>query len=176
MKCEIRPWSAEDAPRLAEMLNNKQIQDNLRDGIPFPYTLRDAKEFITAVTNADPKKIFAFVVTEKNNPVGSVGIFCKENIHFKTAALGYYIAQPFWNKGYATDAVTQACRLVFGNSDIIRIFAEPFARNRASCRVLEKAGFIFEGTMRDNSFKNGQVCDMQLYALLRDEFHPSVHD
>ena len=52
---------------------------------------------------------------------------------------------------------------------MIRIYAEPFAHNTASCRVLEKAGFQYEGTLRSNAVKNGQVMDMRIYSLLREE-------
>ena len=58
-------------------------------------------------------------------------------------------------------------QICFDNSDIIRIYAEPFAYNAASCRVLEKAGFQYEGTLRNNAIKNGKVIDMKLYALLK---------
>lgn len=47
---------------------------------------------------------------------------------------------------------------------IIRIYAEPLAHNTASCRVLEKAGFEFEGTLRNNAIKNGEIVDMKMYA------------
>lgn len=58
---------------------------------------------------------------------------------------------------------------VFDKSDIIRIYAEPFAYNAASCRVLEKAGFQYEGTLRSNAVKNGEVIDMKMYSLLKTE-------
>lgn len=63
----------------------------------------------------------------------------------------------------------QICEYVFGRSDIIRIYAEPFAYNSASCRVLEKAGFQYEGTLRSNAIKNGEVADMKMYSLLKRE-------
>lgn len=66
-----------------------------------------------------------------------------------------------------TKTVNLICNYVFDNSDIIRIFAEPFAYNAASCRVLEKAGFQYEGTLRKNAVKNGKVIDMKMYALLK---------
>ena len=61
----------------------------------------------------------------------------------------------------------QICSYIFKYTDIIRIFAEPFAENKASCRVLEKAGFQMEGTLRCNAVKNGKVIDMKLYALIK---------
>ena len=68
-----------------------------------------------------------------------------------------------------TEAVKQICEYVFSKSDILRIYAEPFAYNIASCRVLEKAGFQYEGTLRSNAVKDGEVIDMKIYSLLRTE-------
>ena len=167
MNCEIRAWRLDDAEELARLLNNKKILDNLRDGLPFPYTSNAARDYITAMLGADKSSVFAFAVVYGGEVVGSVGIFRQENIHFKTAELGYYIGENFWNKGIATEAVELACRYVFENSDIMRIYAEPFARNKASCRVLEKAGFQYEGTLHANAVKNGVVEDMNMYALIK---------
>ena len=90
-----------------------------------------------------------------------------ENIHSKTAEMGYYIGEPYWGNGYTTSAVQQTCQYVFEHSDILRIFAEPFARNKRSCRVLEKAGFQYEGTLRSNAIKNGEILDMKMYAMIK---------
>jgi len=81
--------------------------------------------------------------------------------------MGYFIGEPYWGNGYATSAVKQACKYVFENSDIIRIFAEMFAHNVGSCRVLEKAGFQYEGTLHSNAVKNGEILDMKMYALIK---------
>lgn len=67
-----------------------------------------------------------------------------------------------------TEAVRQICEYVFSKSDIIRIFAEPFAYNIASCRVLEKVGFQYEGTLRSNALKNGKVIDMKMYSKIKE--------
>ena len=167
MDCVIREWRIEDKEYLVDILNNEKVLDNLRDGIPYPYTGKDAEEFITAMLTADPSKTFAFAVTVEDRVIGSVGVFRCDNIHFRTAELGYYIGEPYWGKGYTTSAVKQICEHVFSNTDIIRIFAEPFAYNTASCRVLEKAGFQFEGTLHSNAVKNGNVLDMKMYALVK---------
>lgn len=168
MECTIRKWKMDDAARLAEMLNNKKILDNLRDGLPYPYTERDAEDFIASMLSADQTKTFAFAITVDEKAVGSIGVFRCDNIHFRTAEMGYYIGEPFWGNGLGTSAVRQACNYVFQNTDIIRIFAEPFAYNMASCRVLEKAGFQFEGLLRSNAVKNGNVLDMRMYSLIKE--------
>ncbi len=169
MKCRIRKWELSDARDLAAALSNKKVQDNLRDGLPYPYTEQDGKDFISAMLSADENETFAFAITVDNSVIGSIGIFRQENIHRQTAELGYYIAEEYWGNGIMTEAVRQICEYVFRESDIIRIYAEPFAYNIASCRVLEKAGFQYEGTLRSNAVKNGKVLDMKMYSLLKEE-------
>lgn len=168
MECILRKWKIEDAKELAELLNNLKILDNLRDGLPYPYTRKDAEEYISSMLSADKEKTFAFAITADGRVVGSIGIFRCDNIHFRTAEMGYYIGEPYWGKGMGTSAVRQACDYVFSNTDIIRIFAEPFSHNTASCRVLEKAGFAFEGLLRSNAVKNGRVIDMKMYSLIKE--------
>ena len=169
MICRIRKWELSDATDLAAALSNKKIQDNLRDGLPYPYTEQDGTDYISAMLSADENEIFAFAITVDEKLVGSIGIFRQGNIHRQTAELGYYIAEEYWGRGIMTEAVRQICAYVFEKSDIIRIYAEPFAYNAASCRVLEKAGFQYEGTLRSNAVMSGEVIDMKMYSLLKTE-------
>lgn len=168
MNCKIRKWKIEDAHQLAEALNNKKILDNLRDGLPFPYTEDDAKEYIKGMLSSDKDKTYAFAIIYEDRVIGSIGVFRKDNIHSKTAEMGYYIDEAYWGQGHGTCAVKQISELIFRTTDIIRIFAEPFARNIPSCRILEKAGFNLEGTLRKNAIKNDRVEDMKLYALIKE--------
>jgi RimJ/RimL family protein N-acetyltransferase len=167
MECKIRGWRVEDAARLAEMLNNRNILNNLRDGLPYPYTEIDAEEYINSMLSADKNKTFAFAITVDDKVIGSIGVFRCDNIHSRTAEMGYYIGESYWGCGLGTSAVTQVCTYIFENTDVIRIFAEPFAYNTASCRVLEKAGFQFEGLLRSNAVKDGNVIDMKMYSLIK---------
>ncbi len=167
MECLIRSWRIEDAIDLASAINNKKIHDNLRDGLPYPYTENDAKNFINAMLQAEKHTIYSFAITVEDKVIGSIGVFRRDNIHSRTAEMGYYIAEQFWGKGLGTSAVKQTCKYIFANTDIIRIFAEPFAYNTASCRILEKSGFLLEGTLRSNAVKNGQIIDMKMYSIIK---------
>lgn len=169
MKCLIRQWKIEDAKSLSKLLNNRHILDNLRDGLPFPYTEDDAKDYIQAMLSADPNSTFAFAIVVDERVVGSIGAFRCDNIHNQTAELGYYIGEAYWGQGIATAAVKQVCHYIFHYTNILRIFAEPFAYNQGSCRVLEKAGFQCEGILRKNAVKNGKVLDMKMYSFIKDE-------
>ena len=167
MNLSIRKWRIEDKSDLAINLNNLKVLNNLRDGLPYPYTEDDAEDFIQMMLSADPDSTFAFAITLDNKVIGSIGVFRKDNIHSRTAEMGYYIGEPYWGNGYMTNAIKQVCAYVFENTDLIRIFAEPFAHNIASCRALEKAGFQYEGTLKSNAVKCGNVVDMKMYALTR---------
>ena len=169
MNCKIRKWKLTDAKDIAVALSNKKIQDNLRDGLPYPYSEKDGIDFISSMISANEDETFAFAITLDDKVIGSIGVFRQQNIHRQTAEMGYYIAEEYWGKGIMTDAVKQICEYVFKNSDILRIYAESFAYNTGSCRVLEKAGFQYEGTLRNNAVKNGKVIDMKMYSLLREE-------
>jgi len=163
----LRAWSLEDAPDIAAAISNKKVQDNLRDGIPFPYTEKDAEEYISSVLDAKKDSQYVYAIQYDNKVVGSIGIHRRDNVHRLTAELGYYIAEPYWGKGITTEAVRQVCAYTFENTDIVRIFAEPYAYNDASCRVLEKAGFQYEGLLCRNAIKNGRIIDMKMYAILK---------
>ena len=63
MICKIREWKLSNAASLAAALSNKKVQDNLRDGLPYPYTEQDGIDFISAMLSADKSDTFAFAVT-----------------------------------------------------------------------------------------------------------------
>lgn len=169
MNCKIRKWKLSDAKDLASVISNKKIQDNLRDGFPYPYTEQDATDYISAMLSEDENETFAFAITIDNKAIGSIGAFRQKNIHRHTAEIGYYIAEEYWGKGLMTEAVKQICSYIFDKSNIVRIYAEPFSYNKASCRVLEKAGFLYEGTLRSNAIKNGKTIDMLMYSRLKTD-------
>lgn len=167
MNCILRKWRLSDAKDLVAALNNKKILNNLRDGLPFPYTEQDARDYITAILSSEENSTFAYAITQNDRAIGSIGAFRQSNIHRQTAELGYYLAEEYWGRGIMTKAIRQLCGIVFDTTDILRIYAEPFAYNTGSRRALEKAGFCYEGTMKNNAVKNGKVLDMALYSLTR---------
>lgn len=168
MDCTIRKWKMTDAADLAAAVNHLEILNNLRDGLPYPYTVADAEAYIASVLSDAQDGTYAFAIAVEGRAIGSISVHRQTNIHFRTAEIGYYLARQYWGRGLGTSAVEQACAWIFAHTDILRIYAEPFARNIASCRVLEKAGFVCEGILRKNAVKNGRVLDMKMYALVRE--------
>ena len=94
MDCTIRSWRPEDKDALAALLNNRKILNNLRDGLPYPNTADDAEAYISAMLAADKTKTFAFAIVAGGAVVGSICVFRQDNIHFRTAEMGYYIGEP----------------------------------------------------------------------------------
>lgn len=169
MEIDLKEWRISDAEILAEILSNEKVTANLRD-LPNPYSVSDAEFFIREAISADKNDNFIFAVEADGRVVGCVGCYRQENIHRKTAEIGYYIAEEFWGKGIAARAVKSVADFVFGHTDIVRIYAEPFADNAASRRVLEKCGFAFEGTLKCRAEKFGVIKDTVMYSLLRPEY------
>jgi RimJ/RimL family protein N-acetyltransferase len=89
-------------------------------------------------------------------------------VHRRSAEIGYWVAEPYWGRGIATKAVGALTAFAFAHHDLVRIFAGVFASNPASARVLEKAGYAFEGRLRRSVVKDGIVLDQLMYAMVRD--------
>ena len=165
----LRPWEERDAERLATIANNKKIYDNLRDGFPNPYSIEDAKQFISNLQQ-DTKQPKIFAIEYGSIVVGSIGVFSKEDIYRKNAEIGYYLAEEYWGKGIMTKAIKAITEYIFDNFDVIRVYAEPFARNIGSRKALEKAGFRLEAYLKNNVIKNDTIEDSCIYAVLKNEY------
>lgn len=160
----IRDWQMEDAPSIAKYANNRKIWLNLRDAFPYPYKIQDAESFILSAIKADPTTIFA--IATKSEAIGSIGLMPGKDVHRFTAEMGYWLAEPYWGKGIMSQAIKSLTDYAINDLKMHRIFAEPFSTNPASARVLEKAGFIFEGVLRSSVFKDDKVLDQHLYSII----------
>ena len=164
----IRPWRPEDAPALARTIGNPRLRRYLSGRLPDPYTEDDARAFIHLMNTAGDGA-YGYAVVYGGECVGSVTITRGEDIFCRSGELGCYVAEELWGRGLATRAVRAACERVWAGSDLLRIYAQAFAPNAASLRVLEKAGFTHEGTLRSAVFKQGEAYDLEVWGLLRPE-------
>jgi RimJ/RimL family protein N-acetyltransferase len=153
-----------DAPSLARYANNRKIWMNLRNAFPHPYSLQDAKAFLAGITESDPTTVFA--IATPSEAIGGIGLMTGKDVHRYTAEMGYWLAEPYWGKGIMTQAVTSMTAYAIEDLKMLRVFAEPYTTNPASVRVLEKAGYICEGRLRANVFKDGRVLDQFLYSYI----------
>ena len=164
-RCTLRPWRKGDEGSLARYANNRHVSGNLKDRFPFPYTAAEATAWIEHVAGQAPTCNFAIVVD--GEAVGGTGIELGEDIFYRSAEVGYWLGEPFWGRGIATEVLRAVTEYAFATFDIIRLEAGVFGWNPASARVLEKAGYTLEGRMRHAVVKNGRVGDRLIYGLLR---------
>ena len=96
--------------------------------------------------------------------------FAKTDVERIGAEVGYWLGRAFWGRGIATAALRLLTAHAFAaDPELRRLWAVPFVTNVASARVLEKAGYTREGTLRQSAIKDGRVLDQFMYAILRDE-------
>jgi [ribosomal protein S5]-alanine N-acetyltransferase len=161
----LRPFQQSDAAQIATLCNNKNVSDNLRDMIPFPYQLSDAEFFIGLCQQENPQTTFAIVAD--GTVVGCVGLVLQSDIYRLNAELGYWIGEPYWGKGIATKAVSLLVEYGFGQLGLERIYSGVFQTNKASQRVLEKAGFKLDCVFERSVVKNGQILNECRYSKLK---------
>ena len=165
----LRPWREGDAASIARYADNPKIAASLRDVFPWPYRRQDAVTFVASCIQNEGRGQLARAIEADGKAVGSITLTLGSDVYRRSAELGYWLGEPFWGRGIMTRAVREMCALGFAAWDIAGIHAAPYARNAASRRVLEKAGFTLEGTLRRSVCKNGEMLDACIYALVREE-------
>lgn len=161
----VRDWRLEDKPALLEYADNPKVARNLMDRFPHPYTPADADEWLQLATTQDPRTNFAIEVG--GEAVGGCGLELRSGNFRRSAEIGYWLGEPFWGRGIATEVAIALSGWAFDTFDICRITAGVFAWNPASGRVLEKAGFVREAVHRKAILKQGEMIDEWVYALVR---------
>ncbi len=168
-KVHLRQIRANDAEKAYLVLKNDAVLSNLAwDG---PASQQEVyttyKQWEEEMKNGESYRL-AIERVELSGTIGCIDIRFPK--HPQQADIGYWLGEPFWNKGYMTDAVRLACYLSFHYLDAIKTAAGVFVGNTGSKRALEKNGFSLDGTMRSQVYKRGEWRDVWLFSLLRSEW------
>lgn len=162
----LRNFRLSDAKDIQKNINNKKIYEpTLR--IPYPYTLKHANDWLKRNMSSYRKKNkdrLHLAIVIDGEVVGSVGLI---KIEGHKSEIGYWLGEKFWGQGIMTQAVKLLTKYGFENFGLKRITGHVFSSNKASARVLEKAGFKFEGKLRKHHFKDGKYIDALLYAKVK---------
>lgn len=167
-KCALRLPVESDAESLARHASDRRIWMNVRDGFPHPYTVDDARAYIARMSRQSLATSLVTVVD--GNAVGGVSLRIGSDIERFSAEIGYWLGSEHWGRGIVTEVVRLATHHAFETLGMKRVFALPFVRNIASHRVLAKAGYVLEGTMRHSAVKEGELMDQHLYAAYADRW------
>jgi ribosomal-protein-alanine N-acetyltransferase len=164
-KFTIRNWQTGDESSLVHHANNRKIWRNVRDRFPHPYTLEDAIWWIGFANAENPTVNFAIEI--EGVAVGGIGLILRDDVYRLSAEIGYWLGEEFWGRGIVSEALRALTEYAFANFELYRIYAEVFEWNPASMRVLEKAGYQYEGRLRKSVIKDGQIIDACIYATVR---------
>ena len=159
-----------DVASLVRHANNINIARHLRDRFPHPYTEANAREYLKFASSLEDQSNLAIEVD--GEAVGAVGYVQGQDVERFSAEIGYWLGEALWGRGIVTEALTLMTEHAFGERNLLRLFALPFADNAASVRVLEKAGYTREALLRASCVKYGQARDQLLYARINPGWRP----
>jgi RimJ/RimL family protein N-acetyltransferase len=156
----------EDLPSLLKYADNFNIWINLRDGFPHPYTEEAGRGWLEMAQRDDRNLLLAIEID--GEAVGGIGAHFHDDVYRINAEIGYWLAEPFWGRGIVTRSVEMLTAHLFENyPQIQRVYADLFAPNRASARVLEKCGFHLEAVHNQSVIKNGVILDEERWVRNR---------
>src|SRR4051812_2921679 len=162
----LRAFRLEDAAGVVPLIGARGVAaTTLR--IPHPYSSEDFTHFVNHLQN-EAEPVFALTLRPEGSVIGAIGLRIDEA--HRRAELGYWIGTPYWARGFATEAAAAMLRYGFEDLQLHRIFAEHFAHNPASGRVLAKIGMRHEGCHRGHVLKWGEFVDAEQYGILREEW------
>ena len=127
--------------------------------------MEQARAFVGWIAKQDSPTVWAIDVA--GEAIGGIGIELDTDVERVSAEVGYWIGESFWGRGIATEALTAVTVEAFKRFEITRLYALPFADHAASVRVLEKAGYVREGHLRQSAIKDGKIRDQLLFAAYR---------
>jgi RimJ/RimL family protein N-acetyltransferase len=162
--CTLRPWRAGDEVTLVPHANDRRVWRNLRDRFPHPYTANDAVQWVRMASLLTDSQ---FAIEVEGAAVGGIGFEQLDDVYRVGAELGYWLGAELWGRGIMTEAVRAVAAHAFAAAEIDRLQAGVFSWNAASMRVLEKAGFVREGTYRRAVLKDGAIGDLVMFVRLR---------
>lgn len=162
----VRSWRAQDLPSLLAHANDRDIARQLRDRFPHPYEPTHALGFLQWVGQQPVETVWAIALEDA--AVGGIGLQLGQDVERVSAEIGYWLGRAHWGRGLVTAALQAVTDYAFGQFNLTRVFAVPFADNAASIRVLEKAGYTREGHLRQSAIKDGVIRDQQIYARYRE--------
>ncbi len=165
-KCIVRPLQENDAESIAANGNNPNIASKMRDVFPSPYKIENARTWINLHLPQNNKD-WVNAIEVNGKAVGVVSILFKNDIYHNSAEVGYWIGEEYWGKGIVSEAVKALVTYTLENTSINRLYAEVFDNNKASARVVEKAGLTYECTHKKAVTKNSITMDSHIYTIIR---------
>lgn len=160
---QLRNTNKAAPEEIQKLANNHAIAVNLRDAFPYPYTVEDAVTYLELAANGVLGHVFG--IYDNDTFVGCCSLIPQNDVYRINAEIGYWIGEPYWGRGYATDAVRQCLKFAFEELNLLRVYANIYEYNIGSMKVLEKVGFEKEAIIKSSIMKEGKIFDEHLYSI-----------
>ncbi len=169
-KVKLRAYKREDIPMAQEYLNDFETKKLLMPGIPYPITLEEEQKWFEKQTAFGDTYNFAIETLEGEKYIGGCGI---NQLDWKNsvAVVGIFIGdKDYWGKGYGTDAMKVLVRFIFEQMNIHKVKLFVYSFNERAVKSYEKCGFVKEGVLRQEIFRDGKFHDEYIMGILKDEY------
>ena len=176
----LRDITDGDLAGIVREANNLEVSRHLLI-MPFPYTEEDGKEFITFCKNTagnEPRTdyIMGIELQEGNKLIGVIGLHHLDSFQ-GTGQMGYWLGEAHWRQGFMSEAMDGMIKYAFHSLDLRRINIEAFVENEGSLKLIERAGFQYEGTGRRKCrcLATGRLHDVKFFGLLKEDLSGNNH-
>ncbi|MDR8392298.1 GNAT family N-acetyltransferase [Aliifodinibius sp. S!AR15-10] len=169
-RIRLRKPEVRDIPQIVTYAGHPKIAE-MTLNIPHPYQEKDAVKWLNMANEGfedKSKYLFAICHLQEDEMIGAIGL--KVNKRFNRAELGFWIGEPFWNNGYATEAVKEVIKFGFKEIDLNKIYAIHLVKNPASGKVMQNNGMIKEGELVEHIKKGAEYFSVIQYRLTRKEY------
>jgi RimJ/RimL family protein N-acetyltransferase len=161
----LRPFREDDADAVTDGLGNRAVWRNLCDVVPHPFEPTHFTAWLGRI--AEDKRQTNWAVACDGRVVGNINLANRGDVFHRSRTIGYWLAEPYWGRGIASEAVRLVSSYAFTEMDVVRLEAIVFGWNPASCRVLEKNGYTLEGRQPNAVCKDGDFTDLLHYGRVR---------
>ena len=162
----LRPFALKDVGDVLAYASDPEWSRFLP--VPYPYTLKDAEEFVAKNVLRNRDEGHGFAVELGGVVIGGIDLRLEASI--AVGSLHYSISRTHWNKGLMTEAARAVMNWGFEEFDLAKIYSWADVENVGSWRVMEKIGMTREGTLRSQGVNRGVRQDYHYYGILRSEW------
>ncbi|BBE30378.1 N-acetyltransferase [Tepiditoga spiralis] len=169
-KIRLRAYKREELKLVMEFINDEDVTKFLRPGVPFPFRYEDEIKFYESLNPMSTSSYsFAIELLETEKYIGGCGI---NEIDWKNsvATVGIFLGKPYWNKGYGTEALKILVDFIFNEMNINKVKLNVYSFNERAIKSYKKVGFVVEGRLRQEIFKEGKYYDEIIMGILRSEY------
>ena len=170
-KVRLREYRREDVKTAQRFMNDSEIMKFLRPNVPYLYKLEDEQKWFERVSSTNDTYTFAIETLNDNRYIGGCGV---EKVDWKNSVVtvGIFIGdKDYWGKGYGTDAMKILIRFIFEQMNINKVNLHVYSFNERAMKSYKKCGFVKEGALRQELYKDGKYHDIVVMGLLKEEYY-----